>query len=73
MAPATSDLGTFLAAFPLVLGLVASAFRLDELVARPAERQRRGRRLSGWDADGTPECADPEPAVLTIERRKYRR
>ncbi len=39
--------------------LFAGFFRLDELLGKPKQQLAR-RRMSGWDKNGRPVCADPD-------------
>jgi hypothetical protein len=48
---------------PMVGILAAAFFRLDELVACPRNARRNRRRLSNWDANGTPLCIEPDGTV----------
>jgi hypothetical protein len=67
------DPGALILAAPLVLGLVAAIFRLDELIGRPTGLPRLGRQLTDWDENGVPVCRDPVPTDYSVRRRKYSR
>jgi hypothetical protein len=68
---AQPDTATFLLVLPMALVLIVAVFRLDELFGRPAGQPKPGRRLSSWDKNGVPICADPARIDCTIARRKY--
>lgn len=55
-----SNTDALLIAIPMVGILFAGYFRLDELFGKPKKPTETRRKMSGWDKDGKPICADPD-------------
>jgi hypothetical protein len=61
MSMIQSNSDALLIAIPMVGLLFAGFFRLDELFGKPKKQPSESRRrMSGWDKDGQPVCADPD-------------
>lgn len=70
MSTVQSDADALLVAVPMLVFLLMTFFRLDELLSRPKTRPQYGRRLSDWDKDGRPICTDPGRTVYAVVRRQ---
>jgi hypothetical protein len=58
-----SNADALLVAIPMVGLLFVGVFRLDELFGKSVKTTKRAsvrRKMSGWDKDGRPVCADPD-------------
>jgi hypothetical protein len=60
MSVLQSNADDLLVAIPMVALLLVVFFRLDELVSKPKKPVDNRRRMSGWDKNGLPVCADPD-------------
>lgn len=71
MVVSLSDADSVVFAVPMVAGLLFSFFRLDELIGRPKNTLKRGRRLTSWDENGIPICEDPGLDQHKIHRQRH--
>jgi len=71
MAISTSDAGSVVFAIPMVICLLISFFRLDEMIGRPKDQSVPRRRLTSWDENGQPQCEDPRPGEHGVYRQRY--
>jgi hypothetical protein len=60
MAILQSNADALLVAIPMIGLLIAIFFRLDEIVVKPRKQGGTRNKLSSWDKDGRPVCADPD-------------
>lgn len=60
MSVLQSNADSLLIAIPMVGLLFAGFFRLDELFGKPKRPVENRRKMSGWDKNGRPVCADPD-------------
>jgi hypothetical protein len=72
MAILQSNADALLVAIPMVGLLFAGFFRLDELVGKPKKRAQTRSKMSGWDQDGRPVCADPDEKVQSKIKKSSR-
>lgn len=70
----SSGRDTVLVAIPILTLLLASMFRLDQLIAAPKETGRRDRPPCGMDRNGEPILTDPDgrPSGPLLGRRNSR-
>lgn len=72
MAILQSTADSLLVAIPMVVLLFIGFFRLDELFGKSKKSVRTRSKMSGWDKDGRPVCADPDEQLRDKMNRRSR-
>lgn len=72
MAILQSNADALLVAIPMVGLLFIGFFRLDELFGKPKRRAKTRNKMSGWDQNGRPVCADPDEKLQDKVRKSSR-
>jgi hypothetical protein len=65
-----SNTDALLVAIPMVVLLVVSFFRIDELFVKGKRAPDRRRKMAGLDANGRPACLDPDGREFSRPRCK---